>query len=164
MPSKQIRQAIHDYFVGTSGIAQLSKDEPYFTPGQAWINNGLPGTACFVHIETQNESWVTLGGVLGQRRVIYDVALVVEYQYTIQTTNPTFDGWVDGLDQLLDDIVLKLRQDPTLGCGGDGPVWQAGTENMDLVIQRQLPVRNAGKIWSTNFVMFKVNEIVGGLG
>lgn len=163
MPSAQIRQAIHDYFVDTPGISQLSKDEPYFTPGQAWLNNGLPGTACFIHIESQDESWVTMGGVLGQRRVLYDVALVVEYQYRIVPNDP-MDGWVDGLDQLLDAVVLKIRADPTLGCADKGPVWQAGTEKMDVAIRRELAVKNNGKIWNTCFVMFKVNEIVGGMG
>jgi hypothetical protein len=165
MPSAQIRSAIAAYFTGAPGLASVAKDEPYFTPGQAWVNNGLPGVAAFVHIDHQSESWVTIGGALGQKAVEYDVALVIQYQYRIPADGSPTDSWVDGLDALLDTIVLMLRADPTLGCGGNGPVWQAGIKDMDIVIQRDLPIRdNGGKIWSINYVMFKTIEIVGGKG
>jgi hypothetical protein len=165
MPSAQIRSAIVKYFTNAPGLSSVAKDEPYFTPGQAWINNGIPGTAAFVHIDHQAESWATVGGALGQRVVEYDVALVIQYQYRIPATSTGMDGWVDGLDAVLDDVVKMLRADPTLGCGGNGPVWQAGIKDMDIVLQRDLPVRDkGGKIWSINYVMFKVTEIVAGTG
>lgn len=164
MPSAQIRSAVTSYFSTTPGLSSVSKDEPIYTPGQAWINNGLPGTAAFIHIDHQSESWVTVGGALGQRKVEYDIALVIQYQYRIPIDAP-MDGWVDGLDAVLDAIVKMLRADPTLGCGGNGPVWQAGIQDMDIKIQRELPVRdNGGKVWSMNYVMFNVTEIVPGTG
>lgn len=162
MPSKQIRAAVAAYFQGTPGLSQLAKDEPWFQPGQAWVNNGVEGTAGFIHIDNQSEQTVTLRGPgLQERAVTYDVAVVIQYQYRIPVdTPPTMDSWVDGLDDLLDALVTKIRADPTLGCGPVGPVWQGGTENMDLQIQRNMPVRDGGKVWSVNYVMFKVTEII----
>lgn len=162
MPSAQIRSAVVNYFTGTNGLTSVSRDEPWFMNGQLWVNNGIEGTAAFVHIDHQSETPVTVGGLGGsQHSVTYDVALVVAYQYRIPTdTTGQLDTWVDGLDAVLDAIVLKLRADPTLGCGSAGPVWSAGRQDMDVQIQRELPVRDGGKVWSTTYVMFKVTEIV----
>lgn len=165
MPSASVRAAVVNYFTGTPGIASMSKDEPWFTPAGEWYSNGVQGTACYVHIDHQNESFVTVGQQLGQKSITYDIAIVVAYQYTIKPSDTNADVWVDGLDTLLDTICHKLRIDPTLGCGGAGPIWQAGIEDMDITIQRALPVRDSsgGKIWSINYVMFKAIEIVGAL-
>lgn len=162
MPSRQVRAAILAYFQDTPGLAQLAKDEPWFQPGQAWITNGLEGTAAFVHIDNQSETVVTLRGPgLQERAVVYDVALVLQYQYRIPIDAPqTMDTWVDGLDDLLDAVVERLRADPALGCNGQGPIFQAGTQNMDIQIQRNMPVKDNGKVWSINYVMFKVTEII----
>ncbi len=166
MPSAQIRAAVVKFFTGTTGLSTVAKDEPWFTPGTAWDNNGIPGTAAFVHIDHQTESWVTIGNTVGQKAVTYNIALVVAYQYAIPLdATADMDGWVDGLDAVLDAVVLKLRSDPALGCGSNGPVWQAGIEDLDIEIQRELPVRDGGKIWSINYVMFKTVEIVtSGIG
>jgi hypothetical protein len=161
MPRKEIRAAITNYFTGAPGLASVAKDEPYFTPGQAWVNNGLPGTAAFVHIDHQTDTWLTVGGPAAQKAVVYDAALIIQYQYRIPVTGGGVDGWVDDLDTVLDTVVKMLRRDPSLGCGGAGPVWQAGDHDMDIVVQTDLPVRdNGGKIWSISYVEFKVTEIV----
>lgn len=157
-----VRAAVVDYFQDTPGISTLAQAEPWFTPGQAWMINGLPGTACFVHLDHETETVVTIGGTLAQRARTYDIALVVQYQYTIPLdAGEELDTWSDGLDELLDAIVLKLRADPSLGCGSAGPIWQAGIGDMDIVIQSEMPIRDAGKIWAITYVMFKAVEIVG---
>ena len=162
MPSADIRSAVVKYFTGTTGLTSVSKDEPWYMDGQMWIQNGLEGTASFVHINHQSETRVDLGGLGGGKKAVtYDVALVVAYQYRIPTdTGGGMDTWVDGLDAVLDAVVAKLRADQTLGCGSAGPVWSAGEQDMDIAIQRELPTRDGGKVWSVNYVMFKVIEIV----
>lgn len=162
MPSADIRTAVVNYFTGTTGLATVSKDEPWFMNGQMWIANGIEGTASFIHIDHQTETKVAVGGLGGGKKAVtYDVALVIAYQYRIPTdTGGQLDTWVDGLDAVLDAIVAKLRADPSLGCGSAGPVWQAGIQDMDIAIQRELPIRDGGKVWSVNYVMFKVTEIV----
>jgi len=157
MPSAGIRSAIVRYFTGTTGLTSVSKDEPWYMDGQMWVQNGLEGTAAFIHIDHQTET----RSAMGQKAVTYDVALVIAYQYRIPTdTAGGMDTWVDGLDTVLDAIVAKLRADQTLGCGSAGPVWSAGNQDMDIAIQRELPMRDGGKVWSVNYVMFKVIEIV----
>lgn len=163
MPSADIRSAVVNYFTGTPGLASVSRDEPWFMNGQMWLSNGLEGTASFVHIDHQTETRVAMGGQGGGKKAVtYDIALVIAYQYLIPADGSAgqLDTWVDGLDKVLDAIVAKLRADQTLGCGSSGPVWSAGEQDMDIAIQRELPVRDRGKVWSVNYVMFKVTEIV----
>jgi hypothetical protein len=167
MSRASIRAAVLAYFTGTPGISTLAQDEPWFTPGQAWINNGIPGTSCYVHINGQSESIESLGGANLQKVVTYDVALVIQYQYAIPANpSPTRDDYATGLDALIDTIVRKIRADPTLGCAANGPVWQAGIHDGDNVAVSDLPQRDpsGGKVWSISFVKFKTMEIVQGTG
>ena|SRR5438067_9532570 len=165
MSRATVRAAVLAYFTGTTGMSSLSKDEPWFTPGQAWISNGVRGTSCFVHINGQSESIVSTGGANLQRAVIYDVAVVIQYQYAIPTNpGPNNDDYVTGLDALLDTIVHKIRADPSLGCGSNGPIWQAGIHDEDNNVVSDLPQRDSGKVWSISFVKFKAIEIVVGAG
>jgi hypothetical protein len=163
VPSADIRSAVVNYFTGTPGLSSVSRDEPWFMNGQMWLQNGIEGTASFVHIDHQTESRVAMGGQGGGKKAVtYDIALVIAYQYRIPAdeTAGQLDTWVDGLDAVLDAIVARLRADQTLGCGSAGPVWSAGEQDMDIAIQRELPIRDRGKVWSVNYVMFKVTEIV----
>lgn len=158
MASNAIRLAVQSYFQSVAGISTFYKSEPWFAPGEAWTINGVNGTAAFIHLGKQNESIIAFEG---QIEVTHFVTIVVLWQYRIppRTTTGMPDGWSDGLDDLLDAIVLKLRADRTLGTGPGGVVWQAGINDADVEVERDMPVKNNGKIWCQSFVTFRVQEI-----
>ena len=90
----------------------------------------LYGAALFVHVSSTTESRITVpapdpasgrgigSGFVGNKTVTYSVALGIVYRFAIPNQLP--DGmdeamWVDGLDQITDDLKQGIRAQPTLG-------------------------------------------------
>jgi hypothetical protein len=159
-----VRAALVGFLSGIPGVTTLYKDAPWEMLGDNWSNpsTGLPGTPAFLHLNTNSETRITLGGPgAGQKQVIYDVSLMLLYQYIIPPAAASKDVWVDGLDTLLDSAVARIRSDPSFGTGHGGVIWQAGEDDNDITVSSDLPhTADGGLIMAWNRVDFKVREIV----
>jgi hypothetical protein len=164
VPARQVRAALAAYIAPTPGISQMFKDEPWIVTAEAWETpDGLPGTVAYVHIDSESETRVTVtGSPSAGKRVDYAVSIVILYQYVIPDNPDGKDSWVDGLDDLLDALKARLRADPTMGTGAGGVVWQAGQDDSDLSIARDLPKLNHGKVLSWNAMQLRVTEMLTG--
>lgn len=170
MGAKAVRQAVTDYIGQTSGIARMYREEPTLITGDAWQdpNTKLPGTVAYTHITRDTEQRYALTGDnptgLG-KAIVYEVAIVVLYQYLIPSNPASKDEWVDGLDELIDNIKARIRADRTLGTGGN-PVWQAGEGDpfgggTDITVQRDMPKMLKGKVLCWTSVEFHAVEMAG---
>ncbi len=172
MSPGQLRTQIVDYLQPAPYISQWYRDMPWFLDGKRLqYPSGQNFTSwAYTHLNIQHESRATLPVAIGQKRVDWQVGVIVCYQYRIPSTLDTGqseDAWVDGLDATLQGIVDLLRADPTLGTTtGDwaGLVWQAGQENQDIRIQRDLPridkVSGQGTVHAWNLIEFALTQII----
>ncbi|QGJ93459.1 hypothetical protein SEA_MUFASA8_9 [Arthrobacter phage Mufasa8] len=161
MGAAAIRTALASYIAPTTGITAMFRDEPWFITGEAWTTeDGLPGTVCYLHINEESETRITVtgSGSVG-KRVDYKVGIIILYQYVIPDAPIGNDAWVDGLDQLIDALKARLRADPTMGTDGT-VIWQAGQSDGDLRIRRDLPKLHGGKVHSWNVMELEVTEIL----
>lgn len=162
MGAAAVRTALASYIAPTPGITAMFRDEPWIVTAEAWTTEeGLPGTVCYVHINHESETRIaaTGDGATG-KRIDYEVGIVILYQYTIPDAPVGKDSWVDGLDQLIDTLKARLRADPTMGTGENGVIWQAGQNDGDLAIQRDLPKLHHGKVISWNMLQLQVTEML----
>jgi hypothetical protein len=164
-----VRAAVSGFIATVPGITKMFRDEPWIVTSDAWeTEDGLPGTVAYTHINRDQETRYAMSGQDGSgagKAVVYDMSVVVLYQYVIPDQPDDKDSWVDGLDALIDAIKARLRSDPTLGTGQNGAIWQAGEGDpfgggADIVIQRDLPKLNNGKVLSWNNLTFKVVEML----
>jgi hypothetical protein len=163
MSRRAVRTAITAYLQGIPGITNMYRDAPWQLLGDDWAQqaSGIPGTPAFVHIAKQAETRQTVPAVIGgQKSVMYDVSVMVLYQYVIPAAPTDKVVWVDALDDLLDAIVGRIRADPTLGTGAGGVVWAAGETENGIEVASDLPQTHNGVVLAWNRVDFKVREIV----
>lgn len=174
MSAGTVRHAIQSYLtgLGIDGIGKVYRDQPWdpiADDGWVFASGTTFGAMVVVHIEQQQESRITMPAAfpgrsfVGQKGVDYSVGLIVLYQYLIPNDLPSgtdTDVWVDGLDQILDDLRLGIQADPTLGCGSAGPIFQAGQGANDLSITRDLPRRLPDKVLSWQLINLTVTEII----
>ncbi|WP_427130313.1 hypothetical protein [Pseudarthrobacter sp. S9] len=163
MSATTVTAAIQSFLAGTPGITTLYKDAPWEMTGDNWQTNALPGTPAFIHLDHSSESRIALGGEHGGwKQVDYTVSLVLLYQYVIPSDVASKDVWVDGLNDLLDKVVTRIRSDRAFGSAGGAPIFEAGNQDQGIQIARDLPHWDVGggKVRSWVRVEFKVTEMI----
>jgi hypothetical protein len=127
-----VRAAIAAYFTPAAVGACLSTTyaaRPKQIPQTAFkfSANGGSGAVLVVHLTTDDEHRVALGGAhSGGKFDVHDIALELKFQ-SVKTD--AIAAQADH-DALVDAVKTLLRADRTLGTGGV-PIWQAG-EDGDL--------------------------------
>lgn len=172
MSSADVRAAVTAFMEspGLPGLSQWFKSPPWFVDGDAWnlADNLGSGSVGMVHLTEKSESRITLPalqpnilGPVGQKAVRYKVGLVVLYQYLLPSATlapvPS-DDYVGQLDATLDAIEDRIRSDPNLG--NPDVVFQAGQDQNDITIHRDLPRRMPAKILAWTVVEFNLTEII----
>jgi hypothetical protein len=164
------------------GLNKVYDCAPWFQDGSDWDLAGQLGWGAtgFVHLAHEAETREAMGGTVGGlKKVVYDVGLVLLFQYLIPAgvdVNASGTGYRRPLNQLLEGVKTRLREDRTLGAasgvsglGGveiapGGSILAAGegdgSSGADIVIDRDIPRKDLGKVWSWQLVEFKVIEIV----
>lgn len=165
MSATTITAAIQSFLAPTPGLTKLYKDAPWEMSGDNWQKAEIPGTPAFIHLDNYSESRIALGGEHGgKKQVDYTVSLVLLYQYLIPSDleGSDKDVWVEGLNDLLDAVVDRMRSDRSFGCAAAGPIFEAGNQDQGIQISRDLPHwdHGGGKVRAWVRVEFKVTEIV----
>ena len=166
MSSATVRRAVADWFASPAvqGLQRVWAAQPWYGSDREYMAsvNGGWGAVGYVHLTEQSETRIALGGATGgTKEVTYRVGLVVLFKWNIPQGAPVAgtdeSAYVTQLDQLLDDVVARLRSDRTLG----GAVWQAGENPNDVKITRDLPKRMGNTaILAWQVVEFDVVEMV----
>jgi hypothetical protein len=165
MSSAKVRDAIVQFLKEPAipGIQNVYRDVPWFVDGAAWeiySYDGWAAIAC-VHINSTNETRVTLPFATGSKRVDHQVAVLIQYQYLIPNDlapQEYEDSWVDGLDSVIDAVKERIRSNFTFN--SNGVVWQAGEGQNDLSINRDVPRTDNGRVHSWNVIEFSLTEII----
>jgi hypothetical protein len=168
MGDATVRAAVRDWFqtAQIDGLQKVYLDLPWFLDGSIWpFEDGREWAAvAFVHIDTSNESRITVPALTGQKQINYTISLGLHYQYLIPAElgiGADVDDWVVGLDSILDGVKARLREDPNMGAAPNtGPVWQQGQSNADIRLDRDLPILDNGIVRSWNRVEFQLTEII----
>jgi hypothetical protein len=162
MADADVRAALVTYLTGLNipGIQQWYDDEPWIIQGNTWNLDAGYGALAFVHIDDVVESRATLPYKTGQVRVDYTVSLLIMYQYVIPPTAQagSEDAWVGPLDTIIGATKAGIRADQN--AGNPAVIWQWGQEPQGIRHQRDLPVRNAGRIQSWNRIIVAATEII----
>ena len=162
------------------GLSRVYDEAPWYVEPTSWDLAAQLGWGAvgFIHINHEQEHRVAMGGSQGGiKQIDYDVGVVLCFQYLIGSTidpDSGSTGYRRPLNQLLDGVRARLRQDRTIGTapgvdglGGieiepGGSILQVGegdgTSGVDITVTRDLPRRAPGKIWSWQLVEFKVVE------
>ena len=165
-----VRQAVQAWFdaPAVQGLNRVYAAMPWWAGGDQWdigLNGGW-GAIGYVHITDEHETRIAYGGIPGGiKQVTYQVGLVLLFKYQIPTQLPAGadeSEYVTYLDALIDGVKNRLRQDPTLGTGSKGVVWQAGEGRADVVIRRDLPRRKGQAVQSWQVLEVEVVENVFG--
>ena len=158
------------------GLVQVLDAAPWFLDGHAWeLDAGLGwGGIGLIHLLHEDEHRIAMGGAHGGlKQVTYHVGLQTIFKYVIPNGwDPTQQatGYRQSLNQLLDGIRTRLRQDRTLGTstggvtvGEDGAILQVGEGDgsgaPDITIDRDLPRRDGAFLTSLNLIQFTIIEI-----
>jgi hypothetical protein len=179
MGDTEVRAAIVDWFTGAgiAGLQDVYNDEPWFLDGGKWAlkNNGGWGAIAFVHLDTASENRLVSGGAnpqgtpTGQKRVLYTVSLVIQFQFLISSRLPEGvreDAWVAPIDTIIDRVKDRIRSDPTFGTGPGGVIFQAGqgdgSGGPHIRQTRDLPVTNQErtKVLNWNRIEFDAQSII----
>ena len=184
MTAQSVTDAVTAWFQppAVPGLNQVLPGIPWFEDGSMWqLDSELGwGAIGFVHIARESERREAMGGnVSGIKIVTYSVGLVLLFQYLIgrdEDIQASCTGYVEPLNTLLDGVKNHLRADRTLGTapgisglGGieitpGGSIFSAGegdgSGSPDITIDRDVPRRDVGKIWSWQLVEFTVREAV----
>lgn len=151
-----------------TGLEKVFLSQPWFIDGGAWSlasNNGW-GAIAWPWITDDSEERLSLGApdpsrsqqAAGQKKVTYKLSIMIVYKYLIPATVTSEDAWQPPLDEIIDGVKARLRSDPN--CGMPSVIWQAGQDDGDLSITRDLPRQLAGKVVSWSVVEFTVYEVV----
>jgi len=137
------------------------------------------GAVSFVHLSREGERRIAMGGSQGGiKKVVYDVAIAIQFKFVIPTDYDPQSGptaYRRALNTLLDGMRTRLRQDRTMGTapgvdglGGidiatTGSILQAGegdgSGGEDIIVERDLPRKDVGILWSWNSFNFQVVEM-----
>jgi hypothetical protein len=173
-----VRAALYTYLKNgnVTGVTQVYRAQPWFIDGGTWkLSSELgSGAVLFLHFmdkaetrEADPASSVSTQ-VVGWKRVDYQVALVVLYQYLIPSASQGVayagDEWVAPLDATLASLEALIRADPTAGTGpnGDqsGVIFRMAQEPGDLTLPQDLPRLANGKVLSWQALHFTVTELI----
>jgi hypothetical protein len=180
---KTVRAALFAYLQAGSagggtvpGVTKVFREMPPLVDGRNWnLSNELgSGSVLFPHFvdkgETREADPAASAStqVVGWKRVDYQVAIVVLYQYLIpsntQATQYSGDEWVLQLDDTLDGLEAWIRADPTAGTGpnGDqsGVIFEMAQAPGDLTLPQDLPRLANGKVLSWQALHFTVTELI----
>lgn len=162
MTAANVRAQIITYLGAINGITTLYRDAPYELTGDNWQSNNLPGTPAFIHMNTSDESRITVPAGTGWKHVEYEVSLVALYQYWIPDGATAKDSWVAGQDSLVDAIVAQIRKDPAFGSVNGSPIFEAGNQDSGIRVTRDMPHwdQGGGKVMAWFRVDFRVTELV----
>jgi hypothetical protein len=162
--SADVRAAVTAFFAGADipGLNKVHPAPPYWADGSEWdlANNLGSGAIAGLHLVADNERRITVPAGTGQKLVHYRVGLMIFYQWLKPQTLAPVDeaAWAGPLDVIIDGVKARLRSDPN--CGMPSVIWQAGQDDGDLSITRDLPRQLAGKVVSWSVVEFTVYEVV----
>jgi hypothetical protein len=165
MADGAVRLAVQEFFQSPPvvGIQKVYKDIPWFMDGAQWdvaSNDGWAAVAS-VHLNTSQESRITLPWKVGQKQVEHTVALVIQYQYLIPVSfapEEAEDQWVIGLDTVIDGVKDRIRSDYTFN--NPNVIFQGGQDRNDIRVTRDVPVMDVGRVIAWNVVEFNVTEII----
>jgi hypothetical protein len=116
---------------------KLNNEQDFYS---AQLPGVTEGAVMYMHME-QSERRASFGGApagAGMKRRHHDVTLML---YVVGT-DPQAQTTDAAADELVDAIVDRVQGDRQLGCGSNGPVWQAGEGDEgspDLLVQVWLP-------------------------
>lgn len=162
MADGDVRSAIVSYLTAAAipNIEKWYRDEPWIIQGDQWNLEAGYGALAYVHIDEVQDTRITLPAEDGNKRVEYSVSLLVIYQYVIPTTGVpgSEDAWVDPLDTIVADVKAAIRRDPN--AGAPSVIWQWGQSPNGIRHQRDLPVKNSGRLQSWNRIVVDVTEII----
>lgn len=159
-------------FLSSAGIAGLNgvyKAKPTFYDGaqlDAAVANGVAWA--WITLGDSDEDrlsvpaqWPEQSGA-GNKAIHYDAAVVVQYQYLIQSAQPSPpvapDAWVDGEDIIIQAIKDRLHSDPALG--NPAVVLASGQENRGMHVSGDDPLIEPGKVVSIKAIAFRITEII----
>lgn len=167
MSDSAVRLAIRAWFATPPipGVQNVYRDEPWIVQGADWdVSTELGwGAILSIHLDSSEESRITLPALTGNKRVDHKVGVLIQYQYLIPDVFPDGvmeDDWVNGLDQIIDAVKTRIRSDPNMGTAPGGVIWEAGQSPADIRISRDLPKLDRGRVISWNLVEFDVTEII----
>lgn len=165
MADSAVRVAIRDFFTAPEidGIQKVYLDVPWFVDGAAWEVYDSRGWAAIasVHLDTSRESRITVPWKFGSKQVQHTVGLLIQYQYLVPVSfapNEAEDAWVEGFDQIIDAIKDRIRSDYTMA--SSGIIFQAGQDNDDIRVSRDVPTVDVGRVVVWCVVEFNVTEII----
>ncbi len=155
-----IRAAATSFFQGATipGLNRVYQAKPTFVDGQEFHTsyNGGNGAVAYLHLISTSESRITLPAISGSKEVIYDLGLVVLYQYLVQPTDDP-DVWVNALDGILDGLKALIRSSPTLG---SLVIFEAAQGAGDIKVSSQDAQIGRGKVFAWNALEFQATEII----
>ena len=165
MADGDVRKAIRNFFQTPpiTGIQTVYLDVPWFIDGAQWDVLSQEGWAAVasVHLNMSQESRVTLPWSVGSKQVNHSVGLLLQYQYLIPSNfgpDEAEDAWVEGLDIIIDGVKNRIRSDYTFN--SNGVIFQAGQDQNDIRVQRDVPVVDVGRVVAWCVVEFNVTEII----
>jgi len=165
MADGAVRIAIRNFFQAPliPGIQQVYLDIPWFIDGAQWdvLDGSGYAAVASVHLNTSQESRITLPWKSGQKQVNHAVGLVLQYQYLIPSSfapDEAEDAWVTGLDAIIDAVKDRIRSDYTFN--NTNVIFQAGQDAGDIRVTRDVPVIDVGRVIAWTVVEFNVTEII----
>lgn len=180
MSRTQVRQALYAYLVqgcspgegSVTGVSKVFRAMPWLIDGRTWTPSADlgAGTVLFPHFTDKSETRESTPAasvsseVVGWKRVDYQVAVGVFYQYVIpsgtQSTQYDGDEWVLQLDKTLEELEAWIRADPTAGTGPGGVVFEMAQSPGDLSLPQDLPLKLPGKMISFQALHFTATEVI----
>lgn len=171
MSRATVRAAIAAFLdgAGITGLSKVYEAKPWFFSGEQLNAAADGGAAAWAWVELGDSSedrWTVPALYPGQsgagdKGVHYDVAVFVDYQYTIpqQTSAPVSpDAWVGPEDVILQGLKDRIHSDPQLGA--PTLILAAAQENNALRISPDNPRKESGKVLSLHAIEFRVTEVI----
>lgn len=161
-----VRAAVTTYLQDAviPGLNRVYAAFPWYIDGETFnlAANLGNGAIAYVHLADSEETRWTVPAVQGVKRVHYEVAVIVAYQFLIPSADVdatmSEDDWVNALDVILQGIKDRIHADPQLGA--PATVFLAGQTNNNLRIHSEMPRRLPGKILSWHAVEFQLTEVI----
>lgn len=136
---KQVRQTLYA-FISPPQIDGINQVFTSFPKRINFQENALPSqqsrTAAVIHIESENETRIALGGFngtdggthAGWKRIDYTVVIQL-FQHSLARTA---EEAMDDFDNVIDNLKNRLRSDHTLGDPSGILVWQGAEPIIDV--------------------------------
>ncbi len=160
------------------GLNAVLDAAPWFLDGYDWqLDQQLGwGAVGVLHIAHEDETRAAMGPIVGgvptgMKEYHYDVGIITLFKYVIPALSDqslVATGYRRALNGLLDGIKVRLRAYRTQTAQGaqltpEGTVLFVGEGDThgspDIVLDRDLPRRDIGVLWSKNLITFHVVEV-----